>query len=158
MLQFEYLNKKKMSGLREFLDRLDPFLAELPNGVPPALEPRNPQFFSDTYFNYLSKRGLSQVFTQGYFMPEISSVYKRYGRLIEQPAVVRLHGYDRDEIEKKTGKIYGSTVEPKDDELPGVIGMIQDMRSRGIEVYLNVNNHYEGSAPLTIEKIRGLLD
>jgi len=31
------------------------------------------------------------------------------------------------------------------------------MRSRGIEVYLNVNNHYEGSAPLTIEKIRGLL-
>ena len=36
--------------------------------------------------------------------------------------------------------------------------MIQDLRSRGIHTYLNVNNHYEGSAPLTIEKIRGLLD
>jgi len=71
---------------------------------------------------------------------------------------VRLHGYERDEIEKKTNKIYNQIVEPKDEELPGIIEMIQDMRSRGVEVYLNVNNHYEGSAPLTIEKIRGLLE
>ena len=90
-------------------------------------------------------------------MPEISSIYGRYGRLVKNPVVIRLHGYDRDEIEKKSGKIYDSIIEPKDDELPGVSGMIQDLRSRAVEDYLNVNNHYEGSAPLTIEKIRGLL-
>jgi uncharacterized protein YecE (DUF72 family) len=28
----------------------------------------------------------------------------------------------------------------------------------GKRVYLNVNNHYEGSAPLTIEKIRAGLE
>jgi hypothetical protein len=27
----------------------------------------------------------------------------------------------------------------------------------GVDVYLNVNNHYEGSAPLTIERIEALL-
>jgi hypothetical protein len=26
-----------------------------------------------------------------------------------------------------------------------------------MDVYLNVNNHYEGSAPLTIERVRQLL-
>ena len=28
---------------------------------------------------------------------------------------------------------------------------------QGVDVYLNVNNHYEGSAPGTIERIRALL-
>ena len=157
MLQFEYLNKKKMRGLSEFLTKLDAFLTELDTDLPLALETRNPQFFSTTYFEFLQLKGLSHVFMQGYFMPEISSLYRRYGRLIGSPGVIRLHGYEREEIEKKTNRIYNSIVEPKDGELPGVIEMIQDMRSRGIEVYLNVNNHYEGSAPLTIKKIRQLL-
>jgi len=157
MLQFEYLNKKKISGLHEFLEKLGGFLSEIPPDIPIAIEPRNPQFFSNGYFEFLQKRHLAHVFLQGYFMPEISSIYRRYKNLIGNPAIIRLHGYERDEIEKKTGKIYNAIVEPKEDELPGVIEMIQDMRSRGIEVYLNVNNHYEGSAPLTIEKIRGLL-
>ena len=30
-------------------------------------------------------------------------------------------------------------------------------RPRGVDVYVNVNNHYEGSAPLTIERIKELL-
>jgi len=32
--------------------------------------------------------------------------------------------------------------------------MINDMKGRGLTVYLNVNNHFEGSAPLTIERLR----
>jgi uncharacterized protein YecE (DUF72 family) len=158
MLQFEYLNQKKMSGLKEFLIRLDAFLDALPADLPIALEPRNPHYFSTAYFEYLVDKGLSHVFIQGYYMPEITSIYERYGHLIETPVIIRLHGYERDQIEKKTNKIYDTIVEPKDDEIPGVIEMIQDLRSRGIDVYLNVNNHYEGSAPLTIEKIRGLLE
>jgi uncharacterized protein YecE (DUF72 family) len=35
---------------------------------------------------------------------------------------------------------------------------MQDLLGRGVTVYLNVNNHYEGSAPLTIERIRRLLE
>jgi uncharacterized protein YecE (DUF72 family) len=38
-----------------------------------------------------------------------------------------------------------------------VVEMVQDILDRGVSVYLNVNNHYEGSAPLTIERIRRLM-
>ena len=157
MLQFEYLNRKKMTGFPSFLNQIRAFLEALPVSLPLALEPRNPQYLSTEYFEFLAKRGLSHVFLQGYFMPDIRSIYARYGHLITNPVVIRLHGYERDEIEKKTGKIYNTVVESKDEQLPGIIEMIQDLRSRGLAVYLNVNNHYEGSAPLTIEKIRGLL-
>ena len=157
MLQFEYLNRKKMTGFPSFLNKIRAFLEALPVSLPLALEPRNPQYLSTEYFEFLAERGLSHVFLQGYFMPDIRSIYARYGHLITNPVVIRLHGYERDEIEKKTGKIYNTVVESKDEELPGIIEMIQDLRSRGLTVYLNVNNHYEGSAPLTIEKIRGLL-
>ena len=158
MLQFEYLNRQKISGLDEFLSRISAFLDTIPDWVPIALEPRNPQFFSHRYFDFLRGKNLAHVFLQGYYMPEISGVYQRFGSSITGSSVIRLHGYERDEIEKKTKKIYNTIVEPKDDEIPGVIRMIQDMRARGVQVYLNVNNHYEGSAPLSIDRIQGFID
>lgn len=33
----------------------------------------------------------------------------------------------------------------------------QRLVAEGADVYLNVNNHYEGCAPLTIERIEGML-
>lgn len=35
--------------------------------------------------------------------------------------------------------------------------MTQDLLDSGVEVYLNANNHYEGCAPLTIERVRAML-
>ena len=32
--------------------------------------------------------------------------------------------------------------------------MMRDMRDRSLTIYLNINNHFEGSAPLTIERLR----
>ena len=46
---------------------------------------------------------------------------------------------------------------PRDDELKDVIEMIKDLNNRGVEVYLNVNNHYEGCSPMTIGKITKLM-
>ena len=157
MFQFEYLNRRKMGSSSEFLDRIKAFFDEAPRGYQYALEPRNPLYLNERYFAFIGDMNLSHVFIQGYYMPEISGVYAPYAALIERSSVIRLHGYDRKAIEKKTGKRYDRIVEPQDEELPGVITMIQDMRKRGITVFLNVNNHYEGSAPLTITKIRSAL-
>ena len=33
-----------------------------------------------------------------------------------------------------------------------------DTLARGLDIYLNVNNHYEGSAPLSIAKIRAAIE
>nr|NIR09555.1 DUF72 domain-containing protein [Candidatus Aminicenantes bacterium] len=35
--------------------------------------------------------------------------------------------------------------------------IIKALEERKVDVYLNVNNHYEGSAPLTIKKIQEML-
>ena len=71
--------------------------------------------------------------------------------------MIRLLGPDRKTIEKAAGKKWDQIVAPKDRELEQIAGLIKELNSLGIDVYLNINNHYEGSAPLTIQKVRALM-
>jgi hypothetical protein len=34
-----------------------------------------------------------------------------------------------------------------------IIEMIKDLNNQEVDVHLNVNNHYDGFAPVTIEKV-----
>ena len=45
-------------------------------------------------------------------------------------------------------------VDPHDAELDAVARMVTEIRAAGPQPFLFINNHYEGSAPLTIERIR----
>jgi uncharacterized protein YecE (DUF72 family) len=121
------------------------------------VEIRNPAWLNGQYFDFLSLHGLGNVFIQGYYMPPVVPIYMKAAPKLEGTCVVRLHGPDRGGIEKQTGEMWDKIVAPKDAELPHIAGMVKDMLSRGLVVYLNVNNHYEGSGPLTIEKLRNLL-
>ncbi len=157
MLQFEYLNKEKMSGVAEFTDRLDRFLDAVGTEWPLSVELRNPNYFHPIYFTALANRRVSHVFCHGYYMPAAMEVYGRHGGGLHGPAYIRLMGTDRAAIEKETGKKWDRIVMPKDDELPALADMIVGMLDTR-DVYVNVNNHYEGSAPLTIEKLERLVD
>ena len=57
--------------------------------------------------------------------------------------------------EKKTKGQWSEIVEPKDD-LERIADMIREI-SRDLPVTVNVNNHYEGSAPKTINRLSLLL-
>lgn len=157
MFQFEYLNKKKMKSLGEFLEQLDRFISEIPPDWPYSIETRNPNYLYPRYFEFLRRHNLPHVFLQGYYMPSVVEVYEKHRDLLGDSAIVRLHGYEREGIEAKTGKKWNEIVSPMDGELPAVAEMIEDMVSRGMRVIVNVNNHYEGSAPRTIEKLERLL-
>jgi uncharacterized protein YecE (DUF72 family) len=154
MLQFEYLNKEKMSSQAEFLVQLGAFVAAVPRTVPLAIELRNAYWINHRYFEFLADKGLAHVFLQGYYMPPIFETWKRYGSLVCDSVVVRLHGPDREGIERETGKDWNQIVAPKDEELERLVEMTRDMRDRSLTVYLNINNHYEGSAPRTILRLR----
>ena len=160
MLQFEYLNKQKMASQSDFLDRLGKFFDAVPQALPCGIETRNPKWLDERWFAFLAERGLGNVFLQGYYMPPITSLYERCAPSLRGTVVIRLHGPDREGIEKATGENWDRIVAPKDGELPGIVEMIHDMKGRGLTVFLNVNNHYEGSAPLTIERLRerGLIE
>jgi uncharacterized protein YecE (DUF72 family) len=160
MLQFEYLNSQKMASQDEFLRVLGGFIDAAPRSLPIAVELRNPYWLNRRYFEFLAEKKLVHVFLQGYYMPPIFETWRRYGSLLRDSVVVRLHGPDRDGIEKRTGEIWDRIVAPKNEDLARLMDMMRDMRTRSLTVYLNINNHFEGSAPLTIERLRerGLFD
>ena len=160
MLQFEYLNKQKMASQAAFLERLGAFVEAAPRTLALAIEPRNPRWLDERYFGFLAEHGLGHVFLQGYYMPPLWETYAKFAQLLRGAVVVRLHGPDREGMEKATGQSWDRIVAPRDEELQRVVDMIHDMRARSLTVYLNVNNHYEGSAPLTIARLkeRGLAE
>lgn len=157
IFQFEYLNKLKMSSAAELLERFGKFLDKLPGGFEYALETRNPNFLNKEFFEFISARRIIPVFLQGYYMPPVFDIIGKYARFLPGTVVIRLHGPDRGGIENKTKKIWDKIVEPKDEELAKLVQMLLFLKARGVDVYVNVNNHYEGSAPLTISKIVELL-
>jgi len=63
----------------------------------------------------------------------------------------------RGDIEKQADNRWDKIIIARDQELADVVNMVNSMLSRGINVFLNVNNHYEGSSPLTIERTQRLL-
>jgi uncharacterized protein YecE (DUF72 family) len=154
ILQFEYLNKEKMSSQAAFLAHLGAFVSAVPRTLPIAIEPRNPRWIDEKYFRFLHTHGLCHVFLQGYYMPSMFETWKRYGKLVRDAVVVRLHGPDREGIEKETERLWNRIVAPKDEELTRLVEMMSDMREGSLTVYLNINNHYEGSAPRTITRLR----
>ena len=77
--------------------------------------------------------------------------------MIETVSAIRLHGPDRSDIEEKSKGIWNKLYEPKDDEISRITKIIEEIHSKNLDIYVNVNNHYEGSAPLTIERIRKIL-
>ena len=155
MLQFEYLNKQKMpGGLPQFEEKVGSFVESLPAGFNYCLESRNPNYLNKSYFNFLNNQDLHHVFLQGYYMPSIFDLYKKHRDQIKAMAVIRLHGTDRQGIEKVTGKDWSQVVAPKDEDIETLVKMLPYMESRGVQTFTFVNNHFEGSAPRTIERIR----
>lgn len=156
MLEFEYLNKQKMKSLDHFLNALDRFLHFVPRDIPLAIETRNKNYLKHEYFQFLREKRLIHVFSEKLYMPHVYEVYEEFGDLLIDKTVLRLLGGDRKEMENKTDNQWNAIVEPRDD-LTRIAEMAKHMIKRGTNVTINVNNHYEGSAPLTIERLLALL-
>lgn len=148
MLEFEYLNKDKMRDVGAFMEALDPFAAAVPKGLPLAIETRNKNYLTREYFQFLKERSLIHVFSEKQYMPHVYEVYEKFGDLISGTSVIRLLGGDRAEIERATGGSWDRIVDAKPDKIL-VAGMSREIVVRGGRVVISINNHYEGSAPMT---------
>ncbi|MCF7797589.1 MAG: DUF72 domain-containing protein [Lentisphaeria bacterium] len=158
LYQFEYLNKQKMPGQNDFQQQFEKFAQHLPNDLTHAIEIRNPNYLNRPFFDWLRDLGLRPVLLQGYYMPNIVETYRKIYPSLEKAVVIRLHGPDRQGIEVESGGDWSSVLRQKDSELETIVKMIQHLRQRQVNVFLNINNHYEGSAPVTIKKVRDLLE
>ncbi|MBN1835570.1 MAG: DUF72 domain-containing protein [Spirochaetales bacterium] len=164
ILQFEYLNRHKMPGLPAFLEQLEGFVSPPPSPFPLAVESRNPNYLKGEYFRFLERHALAPCFLQGYYLPDVAAPValweaERAGSSTPGSlAVLRLHGPDREGMDRASGKRWDRILVPRDQEIERIADLIGGLLARKIDVYLNVNNHFEGSAPLTIDKLRASLE
>lgn len=158
MLQFEYLNKMKMPDQNTFLTQLKRFADEIDTkNFPVAIEIRNPNYLNEKYFNSISEFGFYHVFLDGYFMPSTILTYEKFHKYIKGICVFRLHGPDRKDIETISNEQWDKIYINRDDQLIKLSELFSEIRKKDLDLYVNVNNHFEGSAPLTIKKIKELL-
>ncbi len=157
IFQFEYLNKDKMGSKAPFLDKVATFIDALPADFPYAFEIRNPRWVDADWFGLLQSKKVAPVLLQGYWMDDVAKTIDAYGSLIGETFCIRLHGEDREGMEEKTGADWSQIVRPKDEELGRIIPAVKMLADGGRKAFINTNNHYEGSAPQTIEKIKSLV-
>lgn len=158
IFQFEYLNKAKMPTREGFLERLDRFLDSLPRDLPYAVEIRNPRWLDAGWFDCLRAHHAVPVLLQGYWMDDVAETIVRHAADLTAGYCIRLHGEDREGMEEQTKADWSRIIRPKDAELSRIIEALGTLPGSAARAFINVNNHYEGSAPLTIAKIRRLLD
>jgi uncharacterized protein YecE (DUF72 family) len=158
IFQFEYLNKQKMKSLMEFQTKFYEFHKSLNTDIPQiGIEIRNPNYLNASYFQFLNELNIAPVFLDGYYMPPVVDVYKKNKNDIKNLAVLRLHGPDRKGIEKVANENWNKIYVNRDKEIKQIVEMINELEKNEVDLFVNINNHFEGSAPLTIEKIKDQL-
>lgn len=157
MFQFEYLNRQKMSSFKVFIDKLSEFFDQAPKEFDYAVEIRNPNYLKQSFFKFLKDMSVSPILLEGYYMPSIIKVTEELDILSDKPLIIRLMGPDRKKIENLTGEKWDKIVAPKDESLNSVANIIEQNIGLKRKVFVNVNNHYEGCAALTIERLMNIL-
>ena len=84
-------------------------------------------------------------------------VYPKFAELLTDDCVVRLHGPDWEGIEKRVGKDWSKIVEPRDADLAALIAPLKDLLIKRKNTWVFVNNHFEGCAPKTIERLKEMM-
>lgn len=158
LFQFPYFRKDQISSVDEFMERAWPIFSALPHVVPAVVELRNRSWISPTLVRRLAADNLSLALIDH---PYTGTAHDWQALLEETIAeipltYVRLLG-DRYAIEEKT-TVWYRVVESRDEELAGWASLLSRNSGPGAAPgYLFANNHYEGFAVETIEKLRRLL-
>lgn len=144
----------------EFLRRLEPFLAGLPQGPRYAIEIRNPAILGPRYRDLLAAHGVAHVYNHWSLMPDLMSQHRSLeGRFSAPFAVVRLMtplGLTHAEAVERFAP-YNHLQVPQPRMRQDTVGLIRQARSEHRSVYVLVNNRAEGSAPMTIQQLVALL-
>jgi uncharacterized protein YecE (DUF72 family) len=153
MFQFEYLNRAKMPSKEAFFERFRKFISRAPKGYRFAVEIRNPNYLSAAFFDFLKDCGCGFVYLEGYYMPSIGLVHDKFHPQTADFSIIRLHGGDRVEIESQTAEVWDRLFSPKPEAIDAAARIVRGNAWSRIITYVNVNNHLEGSAPLTIQRL-----
>jgi uncharacterized protein YecE (DUF72 family) len=155
IFEFGTFNKSTFPKLDDFLQRLDPFLAALPDGFRYAVEIRNSEYLSPEYLDLLKSRRVAHVFNAWTRMPTLDEQIQLPDAFTADFTVVRalLKKGRAYEDAVKSFEPYQKIQEPNEGARAGMIEIARAARKRKIPAFLFVNNRLEGHAPGTIEAV-----
>lgn len=148
LLQFGYFNKKAFPAPGAFLDRLDGFLETFPNPRRLAIEIRNKNWLTETFFQLLRRHGSAYVLTEHSWMPPVESVMQQHDCLTGDFVYLRLIG-DRAGIEEIT-TTWDKTVIDRNERIAQIANALAGTLSHA-DIVAFINNHFAGHAPASAE-------
>jgi uncharacterized protein YecE (DUF72 family) len=152
VFQFPFFNRSAFHDRHEFLDRLVPFLAKLPDRYKFALEIRNRDWLDSEFANLLRDRKIALVLQDRSWMPSPSEL--KFDPITADWTYMRWLG-DRKVIEERT-MTWDRTIVDLTTELGSWVDFCYQVRRRGVVIYAHANNHFSGHAPATIEQFRDI--
>ena len=156
LFQFPYFNKQKFGRQELFLDRLGPFLQELPAGYEYAVEIRNKAWINGRLLDLLRQHQVALALIDHPWMFGVEELFGRRDPVTAPFTYVRWLG-DRYGIEEKTTR-WDRTLIDRTGELTLWIPHLRRLLERGVRIYGYFNNHYAGHAPASVELFRKLWD
>ena len=155
IFEFGAFPKGSFSGVREFVELLDPFLSALPQGFRYAVEIRNEEFLGPEYFDCLRNQGVAHVFNAWARMPELKDQIAMPGSFTADFVVSRAL--------LRRGRPYAQAVQlfapytevqdPNPEARAGLRELIERAREARRAAYIYVNNRLEGNSPGTIQAV-----
>jgi uncharacterized protein YecE (DUF72 family) len=152
IFEFGTFGRRSFDSVSEFVDRLDPFLAQLPAEFRYAVEIRNPGFLEADYFSCLRAHNVAHVYNAWSKMPEL-----RHQITIPDSATA---DFQVCRALLRQGRVYEEAVEtfapyrevqdPNPEARESMRVLIGRARENKQFLFLFVNNRLEGNAPSTI--------
>jgi uncharacterized protein YecE (DUF72 family) len=149
VLQFPYFGRDAFRTLREFLDRLEPFLERLPTRFRYGVEVRNKAWLVPELTESLRRHNVALVLVDIAYMPHPAEL--ELDLLTSDFTYVRLIG-DRKAVEAKTER-FDRIVLDQSAQLDRWSAYLSPILGRGWQIYVYANNHYAGHGPETIREL-----
>jgi uncharacterized protein YecE (DUF72 family) len=159
VFEFQAIGRGSGIGPSEFADRLDGFFSALPRDAQYAVEVRNDEFLTPMYFAVLREHGVAHVFSSWTRMPSIGDQLDLPGSLSGPFIVARAllrPGRTYDEAVDAFAP-YDRIQDPNPELRRDLLRLIETAVTTRIPAYLLVNNRAEGSSPLTVAEVAGML-
>lgn len=152
VLQFPYFAKAIFPSSKPFMERLDRFLENLPQGFRYAVEIRNGRWLTADFVALCRRHEAAVVLVDQGWMPMPDELAEKFDPISADFAYIRLLG-DRREIEAIT-KSWEREVIDRGEKLQRWANYLAGLADLAIPTLVYINNHYAGHAPATVRRLQ----
>ncbi len=151
VLQFPYFNQRVFKSIDPFLERLDGFLAQLPDRFRYGVEIRNKNWIDEPLLALLRRHRAALVLVDIAYMPHPADLARQHDLFTTDFTYARLIG-DRKAIDALTER-FDKLVVDQSPRLAKWADLLRDATNRLPRTFAYANNHYAGYAPETIRDL-----